>query len=112
MTIDDLMQLIIVLVSVATLLFGFFKWFASWAEKRHEVHHDRFNVHSERIKKTEADIIATRDEMHRDFGRAHELQTMRAEFRNDFEKLFHKLGEMSRELNQMIGEMRIKGGKK
>lgn len=112
MTLNDAFQLALVLVSVAGLLFGFFKWFSGWAEKRHEVHHERFNVHSKRIDATEQKLISTRDEMHRDFVRTAALETMRAEFQKDFEKLFQMVGALSKDLNQMIGEMRSKGGKK
>lgn len=112
MTVDDIFQLVIVLVSVGSLLFAFFKWFSSWADKRHEVHHKQDELLSARLEKTETDLRETRDEMHRDFVRTTDIQLMRGEFRDDFQKLFHMVGALSKDLNQIIGEMRNKGGKK
>lgn len=112
MTVDDIFQLMIVLISITTMLFGFFKWFAGWADKRHEVHHRQDRLLSARLEKTEADVRETRDEMHRDFVRTSDLQLMRSEFREDFQKLFNMVGALSKDLNQVIGEMRTKGSKK
>lgn len=108
----DIPQLIIVLVSVAGLMFGFFKWFIAYAERRHQSHDERFVNSDRRLRKTEEDLEKTREEMHRDFVRTAEMHQMRLEFREDFQKIFHKLGEMAKDMNQMIGELRSGRGKK
>jgi uncharacterized membrane protein YhiD involved in acid resistance len=106
---NDLIPLVTALATVAALMFGFFKWFVGWAERRHEAHERRFEMHDRRIAKNETSIDATREEMHRDFVRQSALDRLREEQRQDFALVFERMDQQSRQLNQLVGA--IKGKK-
>ncbi|MBL3601750.1 MAG: hypothetical protein JMN25_18115 [gamma proteobacterium endosymbiont of Lamellibrachia anaximandri] len=80
-------------------------------EKRWEEHSATFLRHEERIEKNETDLSLTRDELHRDYVREDQMKEFRAELRDDIGKIFQKLNGMSRDLNQVIGEIKAGHGK-
>ena len=106
---NETATLIAAMAAVAGLLFGFFKWFVGWAERRHEAHEKRFETHEKRIVKNETLIDETRNEMHRDFVRQSALDRLRDEQREDFQAVFSRMDAHSKQLNQLVGA--IKGKK-
>ena len=105
----DWIPLITALATVGALMFGFFKWFIGWAERRHEAHERRFEMHDKRITKNEDLLDQTREEIHRDFVRQSALDRLRDEQRQDFQEVFARLEASSCQLNQLVGA--IKGKK-
>lgn len=114
-------------------LFSLYRWFVSaedkrekdrekrWSdhleneERRHKEHEKRWREHAERflryekrITDNERDITGTRDELHRDYVREDKFKEFRGELRDDIGRLFQKLNAMSKDLNQVIGELKAK----
>ncbi|MCU7934137.1 MAG: hypothetical protein KZQ99_04560 [Candidatus Thiodiazotropha sp. (ex Dulcina madagascariensis)] len=115
-----------IVVPLVGFLFALYRWFVGaeekrWGdhldqeERRHAEHEKRWREHAERflryekrIADNERDITGTRDELHRDYVREDKLNSFRGELRDDIGKLFQKLNAMSKDLNQVIGELKAK----
>ncbi|MCU7886621.1 MAG: hypothetical protein KZQ82_20730 [Candidatus Thiodiazotropha sp. (ex Lucinoma annulata)] len=121
----------------AGFLFALYRWFVNTEEKRekerekrwtehlvqeernHDEHEKRWRDHDQkflryeqRIAKNERDVNNTRDEMHRDYVREDQMKEFRGELRQTLNNVFKKLSAISRDLNQVIGELNSTHGKK
>ncbi|MEW8494258.1 MAG: hypothetical protein AB2604_10670 [Candidatus Thiodiazotropha taylori] len=120
-------------IPLAGFLFAMYRWLVGAAEKRenqrerrwaehleqeeakHNEHEKRWRQHSEqfiryekRIAENERDISGTREELHRDYVREDQLKEFRGELRENINNIFTKLNSMSRDLNQVIGELKAR----
>jgi C-terminal processing protease CtpA/Prc len=120
-------------IPFSALLFSLYRWFVTNEDKKEEAREKRWDEHLEqeerrhnehekrwreqqqqflryeqRIAKNERDMTTTRDEMHRDYVREDQMKEFRIELRETFNNVFAKLSAISRDLNQVIGELNSK----
>ncbi len=110
---SDTLMVLTAGVTVLGLLFGFYKWWISREDKRHQAHEERFaqhfdifTRHEKRIEGNEKEIRQTRDELHREYVRGDQLDRSMEKIGSQVESLHKRLGGIARELNQAIGSIK------
>ncbi len=100
--------------TLVTALFATFKWFLGWAEQRDAEQEKYFNKRLDDIA-SDIDNLDSRfdthihdlgdikSELHNEFVKHAEMETLRKELREDFNNVFQKMGGISKALNQLIG---------
>ncbi len=100
------------LVALGGFIFTVYSFSVSRKDKRHAAHDERFKEHSarfeqheNRIEGNEKEIRETRDVLHRDYARVDQVENMEKKILHSMSELHHRMGGISKDLNQTIGEM-------
>lgn len=107
MNIEWIIGLIAAAFTLAGVLFGVFKWVLKQSEdrinSRFDDHGEKIKINTHAIKENEKLLIATRDEMHRDYVPHRHFNNVMNEIRGDVREIFKRIDAMSSKLNRWIG---------
>ncbi len=103
---------IAVVVAVVGIIVSFFQWHVNQNYKRLNDQIKDAIGRQEKIEEAleilERRMEATRDEMHCDYVRDTQMETISKEMKRDMENVFQRLTGLSRAVSEVIGELRAR----